>query len=155
MAGVSRVPASLPFIPYPPSSILNYIPLPKCPLPLQVPLIPFVSKCLPSLPSSHMTPLLSAGKGSALLLDQGYDDSPYLKAAPGPSANSVFSPRFSKPSAEVDSLLELSPKDTLDVNGKPGHAEATDLPTDGGSNPTSLTVAVPIRTFYLVSYSPK
>ncbi|GMH08628.1 hypothetical protein Nepgr_010468 [Nepenthes gracilis] len=93
-----------------------------------------------------MTPSLSVGKGSALVLDQGHDDSPCLKATPSPSADLVSSPRFLKPSAEVDSLLELSPKDALDVNEKPGQVEAANLPTGGGSRPASLTVEVPART---------
>ncbi|GMH08629.1 hypothetical protein Nepgr_010469 [Nepenthes gracilis] len=93
-----------------------------------------------------MTSSLSASKGSALLLDHQHDDSPCLKETPGPSADSVSNPRFLKPSVEVDFLLELSPKDALDVNGMPGHVEATALPAYGGSRPASLTVEVPRKT---------
>ncbi|GMH08622.1 hypothetical protein Nepgr_010462 [Nepenthes gracilis] len=42
--------------------------------------------------------------------------------------------------------FELSPKDALDLNGKPRQVEAADLLADGGSRPASLTVEVPART---------
>ncbi|GMH10559.1 hypothetical protein Nepgr_012400 [Nepenthes gracilis] len=88
-----------------------------------------ISESLPLL-LSCMSPSLSASKGSAMLLDQGQDDSSCLKAASGLSADSVTSPRFSLFFAGVDSLLELIPKDALDVNGLPGKVEAVDLPED-------------------------
>ncbi|GMH09729.1 hypothetical protein Nepgr_011570 [Nepenthes gracilis] len=85
----------------------------------------------------------------SLLYSQLYSSaerpSPFA-GSPRPSANSVSSSRFLKPSAKVDSLSEPSPKDALDVNGKPGHVEAANFPTDGGSRPASLTVEVLART---------
>ncbi|GMH21396.1 hypothetical protein Nepgr_023238 [Nepenthes gracilis] len=61
--------------------------------------------------------------------------------------DSVSSPRFLKPSMGVDSVLALSPKDALDVIGKPGHVEAAPLLVDSGSRPARLkSVEVPVRT---------
>ncbi|GMH09725.1 hypothetical protein Nepgr_011566 [Nepenthes gracilis] len=93
---------------------------------------------LSPLPLSRLSPSASTGKGSALLLAQELDDPFCIKAAPGPSAASETSPRFTKQSTDVDSILELKPKIALDINGIPGHAEAADLAADGGSRPSSL-----------------
>ncbi|GMH17715.1 hypothetical protein Nepgr_019556 [Nepenthes gracilis] len=93
------------------------------------------------LPLSRLSPSVSDGKGSALLLAQELDDPFCLKEGPGSFSASEISPRFTKPFADVDSILELKPKIALDINGIPGHAEAVDLAIDGGSRPSSLNPA--------------
>ncbi|GMH30835.1 hypothetical protein Nepgr_032678 [Nepenthes gracilis] len=66
---------------------------------------------------------------------------------PTPKEDSVSSPRFSKPCAEVDSVLALSPINAHDVIGKPKHAEPAALPSDGCSRSTHLELAeIPTRT---------
>ncbi|GMH28299.1 hypothetical protein Nepgr_030142 [Nepenthes gracilis] len=112
MAGVPGAPASLPFTQYPPSSTPASLPLLKGPLPLKVPVFPLDSKSLLPLP------------------------------LPCPSANLVTSPSFLTPSVDVDSFSKMFLKDTLDVNGMPGHEKVADLPQEGGSRPTSSKSAI-------------